>query len=183
MNEYLFKTYNGNKYILPFDESSTVQSAIDFFQNEYVFKDVNIYSIGNKIPNFKTDKTKLLKSFPSRIFLLCARYGRNSEKYEKKNLIINNECYIRTPLPNRNIEKNRKKNNLLIQQFNNLMEDNPNIFDEVLEIAKKTDQTHYELLSQKKEKIKELLKNSKEELDENISKNKYRELIIDNSDS
>lgn len=191
---YLFRTYNGNKYVLNFDPNDKIEDAIYRFESEeFNFKDVEIYPIEDQNPNYDVQLDKSLGSFSSRRFLLCARYTRNSKPYKIQKLDfdensnipeentdensnfteedINEDCFMKTPVPNRNIEKSKKESNLLIQQFNNIMKTNPDIFDEILEVAKNANEDHFNILKNNRSKIEQLLINYESKSEECFSLN------------
>ena len=161
---YLFRTYNRNKYKKEFDIDSTIGDAVRHFEDTYNFIDVFIYPIEDKRINYNVNMSSLLSSFESRLFLLCARYTRDSIPYTyDKSQDAHEIHFMKTPTPTRFFEQATNENILLIQQYNMLIDVKPNIFNDVLEIARKTSPKHFNILDQNKDKIKDLLKQIKDE--------------------
>lgn len=164
--QYLFRTYNGNKYIHPFGQEDTIEDAINYFENNFNFKDVKIYPIEDDGPKYHVEYSKHLNSFNTKRFLLCARYTRNSKRYSPEK-DIKEQTFMKTPEPKKYNGQHRKESILLIQHASNLLLDNPdfdNIFNAILNIAKKSNIEHFNILKENKNKRKilELLKGPKD---------------------
>lgn len=136
--EYLFRTHSNHIIQTTFYENTTIQEAIDFFTKPpYNFTQVRIYPIYNIVPNFTAvDQNTLLTSFNTNLFLLCARFHRNSLNFNTLPEISIEE-YIDTPIPIQKCGEKEHQRSIILRDIQNMLNEDPSVFDSVLNLINK----------------------------------------------